>query len=641
MRFLYLITLIAILAITASFVLIPAEENLIEENICTRNDDAHRNNLPEGYNELFAGSGECLMCHNSQVNAQGESVSIIADWRSTMMANAARDPFWRAKVSHESLVNPAHAEVLEDVCTRCHAPLGNLNAHHIGQSLYSIAEMKNDSLALDGVSCTLCHQIKQESLGNFSGEMQIGTDKKIWGPYENSFANPMVNHTGYTPEYGQQIFESGLCASCHTLITNTVDLNGTPTGTEFVEQAVYQEWLNSSFSDNDISCQSCHVPRINDAVVISNMPPWLEGRSPFGQHHLAGANVFMLKILKENINELGVTATDVQLDSTIARANRMLQKKSLEVTLYEHSRTEDTLFIDLALQNLSGHKFPTAYPSRRAFVELVVTTASNDTVFHSGKMNSDYSLIGEDDEYELHHNVINEESQVQIYELVMGNVNYEPTTILEQAFIQLKDNRLPPLGFTTYHQSYDTVEIVGEALIDQDFNKLNQVEGSGKDIVHYHIPIIGINEALTVKTIIHYQTVTEKWLEDMFSYSSDDIDSFKQMYYNSDREPVLVSEESLVSLPVSINNNFSTEPTIYPNPAGKYVYINNEQPPVSASLYNINGKELARYLTIEKVNDKTCKISLPDKYGIYFLKLYYNGGQSYTAKIFVNGNSQF
>ena len=135
--------------------------------------------LPITYNDLFAGSGTCLQCHNSQVNQLGESISIIADWRSTMMANAARDPFWRAKISHEGLVNPEHKVVLEDVCTRCHAPVGNVNVHFNGQPLYSVEEMQNDPLALDGVQCTVCHQIKEEALGNYSGAFDIGEQKII------------------------------------------------------------------------------------------------------------------------------------------------------------------------------------------------------------------------------------------------------------------------------------------------------------------------------------------------------------------------------------------------------------------------------------------------------------------------------
>ena len=69
--------------------------------------------LPNGFNDLFAGSGECALCHENITNEQGESISISDDWRSSMMANAAKDPFWKAKVSHETLVNPGHAEALD------------------------------------------------------------------------------------------------------------------------------------------------------------------------------------------------------------------------------------------------------------------------------------------------------------------------------------------------------------------------------------------------------------------------------------------------------------------------------------------------------------------------------------------------
>ena len=130
------------------------------------------------------------------VNDQGQSVAIVNDWRSTMTANSAKDPLWRAKVSHEGLVNPAHKEVLEDVCTSCHAAAGNKNAHHQGMSLYTISDLENDPLGLDGVQCTVCHQITDESMGNYSGTFEIGTSKTIWGPYTNPFGNPMINNTG-------------------------------------------------------------------------------------------------------------------------------------------------------------------------------------------------------------------------------------------------------------------------------------------------------------------------------------------------------------------------------------------------------------------------------------------------------------
>jgi hypothetical protein len=597
-----------------------------------------KNELPTGYNQLFAGSGECLMCHNQQVNAQGESVSIISDWRSSMMAHSSKDPFWRAKVSHETLVNPGHAQVLEDVCTKCHAPVGHFNAHHNGQEYYSIDEMKNDPLALDGVSCTVCHQITDESLGNYSGNMILGTSKQIWGPFENPFAGPMINHTGYTPVYGPHIKDSRLCASCHTLITNTVDLSGNHTGDEFVEQAIYQEWKNSDFPALNISCQTCHVPEISDTVVVSSMPPWLGGRSPFGQHHLAGANVFMLKLMKENMDDLGVTATEAQMDSTISRAKRMLQQQSLNLQLAEVLRTEDTLFVDVSVENMAGHKFPSGYPSRRAFVELFVLNAEDDTIFHSGQMTGDYNLIHENPAYELHYNMIDSEEKVQIYEMVMGDVNYEPTTVLERAYVHLKDNRIPPHGFTSTHISYDTVEVAGNALNDEDFNKISGVEGSGKDIIHYHVPVDGESGALRIFANVYYQTVTDKWLQNMFTYSADEIDIFKEMYQQADRQPVKVAFDELISLSTWKNEKLIDENFVYPNPTRKFINLDFAVSVQKVTFYNLNGVAVLNYSNNSNsfLASANRQVQVPGKKGIYLIEVITSDGKYFTQKVLVN-----
>ena len=64
------------------------------------------------------------------------------------------------------------------------------------------------------------------------------------------------------------------------------------------------------------------MPRIQDSIILASEYVFLPGHSPFGLHHLAGGNVFMLELMKEHQDELGIPATDVQFDSTIARTLR-------------------------------------------------------------------------------------------------------------------------------------------------------------------------------------------------------------------------------------------------------------------------------------------------------------------------------
>ncbi len=577
--------------------------------------------LPEIYNDLFAGSGVCMMCHNEQVDAQGNPIPIVDHWRSTMMAQSARDPFWRAKVSHETLVNPGHKEELENLCTRCHAPAGQVNAHFLGQQTYSIEEMKNDPLALDGVQCTVCHQITAESLGQYSGQFEIGESHDIWGPYADPLTGPMINHTGYTPSQGLHIMDAALCGSCHTLITQSVDQEGNPTGNEFVEQAVYHEWLNSRYPQEQTTCQSCHMPRIDDPVIISSMPPWLSTeRSPFALHTFPGANVFMLKLLKDNIQTLNLTASPEQFDASIAVNEQLLQNSTLELQVRETARTADTLYLELSLLNLAGHKFPSGYPSRRFFVELIASDAQGNVLFHSGAMDENFQLIEEDWPFEPHYDLITSEEQVQIYELVMGDVNYEFTTVLERANYPLKDNRLPPQGFTSTHFTYDTVQVVGQALADPNFNKENEQEGSGKDLLHFHIPLNGFQGIINLVARVHYQTVPEKWLEEMFSHSSAEIDLFKTFYQAADKTPVLVAEASLLSTATRTPwpEGLKLRPTLS---SGQVLLSSENTPWKKVKIYLPSGKCYKTYGGAQKHNEQQLLIDLPSQAGVYLIEV--------------------
>ncbi len=627
-----LITLTSVLFLFPSYSQTFTSDKLSgQQTNCLRSQSINTD-LPTGYNILFAGSGECLLCHNSMTDAGGKPIGILNDWRSTMMANSAKDPFWRAKVSHETLVNPAHKEALEDVCIRCHAPLGYFDAHHLGQEYYSIDEMVSDSLALDGISCTTCHQITYETLGSYSGNLLIGISKQIWGPYTEPFAPPMINQTGYTPAYGEHIRNAGLCGSCHTLITNSVDENGEPTGTVFVEQAIYHEWLNSVYPDMGITCQACHVPEIPDTVKISLMPPWLDGRSPFGKHHFAGANVFMQKIFSSNIEELGITAESIHFDSTLSRINSLLTEASIDLALTEMGRTDDTLSFQLSIQNLAGHKLPAGFPSRRVFLELLLKNEENDTIFHSGKLDGNFNLIAEDEDFEPHHEVINSEAQVQIYEMVMGDIEGNVTTVLERAYQHLKDNRIPPEGFAMTHSSYDTAEIAGLALEDPNFNIEGETEGTGSDILFVHAPISDEPGSIEVIVRVFYQTVSPRWLNDMFEYNSDEIDLWEALYNEAEKLPLLLKEETFISLPTETLENTGEPLKIYPNPTlGKIRVDNAGSQMKEIVIYGINGEKIKNIVT-----DKEHKtIDLTGYKGLYFVKVVFADDRILTKRVIV------
>ncbi len=579
--------------------------------------------------EYFALPENCRGCHGydsmgvANVDINGMDVNLFDDWETSMMGLAAVDPLWRAKVSHEILVNPAHALELQTLCTRCHAPLGHYTAFYKGQPHYTLGDLLTDSLGQSGVSCHSCHGIKDSSsLGFlFTGQIPYDTNRIIYGPFPGPFTGPMQLYEGLLPSYGPHLGESKACSPCHTLISATVDSSGTPTGGSFVEQATYHEYLNSDYpAVIQKTCQSCHMPSIEDPVKIANGYTSLLGRSPFNLHTFAGANSFMVQLIKDNKASLGVSAPDKNFDSTLKAITTLLREQTLDIVSSFDSSLSDTAYFSIKLINKAGHKFPSGYPSRRAVLQFVAVKPTGDTLFSSGLFDSNYEVQQINTMLEPHHDIINSSSRTQVYEMVMEDVYGNRTTVLERAADQMKDNRIPPLGFTTLHPVYDTCRIVGSALQDPDFNKVSGIEGSGADIVHYHVPLQGYSGNLSVYATVYYQTLPPAFLSEMQQFSSAEIDTFLSMYANADKSPVLITSDTLDNLfiPVGIDKKvLLSQIKVGPNPNhdGR-IFVQGLDQSTEIECFNLKGQRLA--LSIRR-SDKITMIQLPPDAGIYYL----------------------
>ena len=585
--------------------------------------------------EYFALPENCKGCHGfdslgiANVDLNGMDVNLFDDWETSMMAMAAVDPFWKAKVTHEVLVNPAHSAELQTLCTTCHAPLGHYDAFYRGATQYTLADLAADSLGQSGVSCHSCHGIKDSSsLGIlFTGAIPYDTNRVVYGPFAGPMQGPMQLYAGLLPAYGPHMSDSKACSPCHTLISNTVDLNGTPTGGSFIEQATYHEFLNSSYPGQN-TCQTCHMPKIEDPVKIANGYTALPGRTPFNLHTFSGANNFMVQLIKTNKQQLGVIASDVNFDSTLAANTRLLREQTLELTTHYDTTLNDTAYFSLQLLNKAGHKFPSGYPSRRAVVQFIALKANGDTLFASGLFDNNFEVVNNPQFWQPHYDVIRTSGSTQIYEMVIGDVNGDRTTVLERGDEPLKDNRLPPLGFTTTHAVYDTCAIIGDALNDADFNKIASVEGSGTDIIHYNISLQGYSGLLNVQAKVFYQVIPPGWLNEMQNYSSPEIDSFLTMYNAADRSPFLVAEDSIDNIAIPVGNEELDRQVlgIHPNPTydGKVLISGLSEKSYTCEVYNVSGA-LVRKMLVSKHNPA---VILPETKGIYYLV--FRNGQNQT-----------
>jgi len=498
---------------------------------------------PAFTSEHFSGSNNCTLCHNGIKDQNNQDVSIETDWSSTMMANSARDPLWRAKVRSELNRNPHLANVINDKCTRCHAPMANFEARKKGEPLQILdggflsANHARHDEALNGVSCTLCHQIMNSpdlgTLSRFTGQYEINGTKTIYGPYTNPFANPMIMHTGYTPVYSEHIKSSKLCATCHNLKTPYVDQFGkvlsTTPESEFPEQMPYSEWEHSDFASvTPRSCQQCHMSR-TDGVKISTMPMMLSARNDFAIHEFVGGNKLMLDIFNNNKQQLGVLSSN--FEETIQKTQAQLNKSATIETVAQ-TLANNTLDFSLKINARTGHKLPSAYPSRRVVLHVTVKDAQGNIVFESGKINANGSIQGVDADvdrttFEPHYDLITSPEQVQVYEAIMGDTIGQVTYTLLRGAQYLKDNRLLPKGFNKATAPND-IKVVGAALTDANFI-------GGSDEIRYRISGLS-GSAYTVEAELVYQPLAYSFAQDLFVEPDAEVQDFKTMFNASNQK---------------------------------------------------------------------------------------------------------
>ena len=287
--------------------------------------------------QLFTLATECSACHDNietATDAAGESadISFVHRWSTTMMRFSFLDPFWRAKVRSEELILPTLTSAIEKKCSRCHAPMANEQAvvdekdiKIFGPGSFTDPAGDYYDLAMQGVSCVLCHQIKvpEESEDGAlptsytnSGAFSISTERVAWSKYFPDFGVAMQRSSGFLPEYAEHLKSSAFCATCHDLYTDYFDAAGNKVNIDepgFPEQTPYQEWLASDFSaqQGGAGCQDCHMTSFSRSKIAAH-PSGTEIRPDVFAHTFLTENTMILSAIASLAEELGIDTPDLE-----------------------------------------------------------------------------------------------------------------------------------------------------------------------------------------------------------------------------------------------------------------------------------------------------------------------------------------
>ncbi|TWU27757.1 cytochrome P460 family protein [Bythopirellula polymerisocia] len=295
----------------------------------------------------FVTSNQCMSCHaglmepfgptmfvptgeSAEYGSEGVHLSPYGEWRWTPMGLAGRDPIFHAQLESEIELMRSdfaddpeqakeHVDNLVETCLTCHGAMGKhqftldqgKSAGHFGIEHVMLKstdpEAKNakdwhyGSLARDGISCTICHQMQPREQPaddhrhyleffletSITGNIHVGNANELHGPFEDKEISPysMEHALGFKPKFNPYIKQSQMCGACHVVNLPIVD-KPLAEGEEpnelvvaeqnqlfkkynhHVEQATYLEWLNSEYEnefnpDNPQAktCQDCHMAR--------------------------------------------------------------------------------------------------------------------------------------------------------------------------------------------------------------------------------------------------------------------------------------------------------------------------------------------------------------------------------------------
>ena len=320
-------------------------------------------------------------------------------------------------------------------------------------------------LAADGVSCSVCHQIiagqprharelrRRLHDRHDDGQPASGT---CTVRSRSTTATRTVMHSSATSADRRRSTSatSELCATCHTLFTQGARRPGQAdrraAGTGAVSGVAAQRLQGHA--------ELPVVPHAGGEGRGADHAVFGEPRTGISRHTFVGGNFFMQRMLNQYRDELGVKALPQELDAAANRTVAHLQSEAARVTIGERrSQRPAGSRPTLSVENLGGHKLPTAYPSRRAWLHVMVRDRNGAPCSSPARSNPTAPIHGNDNDadatrFEPHYTEITSPDQVQIYETVMVDPTGALTTGLLTAVRYVKDNRLLPQRLRQAHR---------------------------------------------------------------------------------------------------------------------------------------------------------------------------------------------
>ncbi|WP_082073171.1 multiheme c-type cytochrome [Pseudomonas sp. LFM046] len=307
----------------------------------------HRANTPNNVllkTEDFDNAQICGACHTE----------IYQQWRTSMMSNSWDEPIYRALLRHASEATDGR---VDNFCTGCHTPIGLTTGQINSQVNRASVEFTAQHNPMPGVDCETCH--------NINARTGLDNGAYVLSPRANGRPTKFGPRSDAVSPYHDTVYSglhtrSDFCATCHN-VTH-------PFSTVAVERT-YDEWLESPYSFNGQTCQSCHMPGFAGKAAV--MGP---DRPDVASHWFTGANAAVLDYLGQK--EAAQRARD-----NLAKAAE-ISFESVPASLAPGQEVA----VRVKVANIgAGHKIPTGFPEgREVWIDFRVVDSAGHELYRLG-----------------------------------------------------------------------------------------------------------------------------------------------------------------------------------------------------------------------------------------------------------------
>ena len=481
---------------------------------------------------------QCVLCHSE--SAMGANDPTFS-WSGGMMAQAARDPVFRAALT----ISNQDLEGSGEFCLRCHTPGAWLE----GRSTPADGSALNEE-DLNGVSCATCHRLEDPHSdagkqfaakappGPGNAMMAVDPANVIRGPYGDDEAARMRPHMVKKSDF---LASGALCGTCHNVSNPTLaeDVNTQPPHAFGHIERTYSEWLLSDFATRGAagSCQSCHYPPVEGGGQASRIDPLK--REHFVVHGPTGGSTWVQDATWLAWNGKGMNQK--ALKAAQERARKLLRTAAkLELSFPDSGKVRPRI------TNETGHKLPTGYPEgRRMWVQMRFLNAAGEVIQEVGRYGErDDEVLGKP----VRAPTLLDPEATRVYECLPGLSEEQAVKHGKSAGPSFhfvlndvidKDNRIPPAGFSNAQFAEHLCAPVGAEYAD----------GQNWDEVEFAVPA----GAVKVEARLMYQSVSWEYIK--FLAEEDRTDDWGKRLYEAWRKTGMCPPEQIAEISRAIAAN--------------------------------------------------------------------------------------